>query len=53
MSFAIWIEEPPFVEADLSPNEKIIKVGDVWVVTNQPELATPEKVAEILSPAVP
>ena len=60
MSFAIWDREPPFTEAELdadgkwtgaglNPGEKIIKVGDYWIVTDVPERATPAEVDKVLN----
>jgi hypothetical protein len=49
MSFAIWDEKPPFTEDELTPGEKIIQVGDKWVVTNDPSKATQTEVDALLS----
>lgn len=51
MSFAIWNEKPPFPEADLTPGEKIIQVGDKWVVTDDPSKATQEQIDAVLGAA--
>lgn len=49
MSFAIWRSAPPFLETDLNAGERIWKVGDVWVVTDQGE-PTAEQVSAVLNP---
>jgi hypothetical protein len=49
MSFAVWQSRPPFAEQDLNPGEKIYRIGDVWVVTDQGE-PTPEQIDAVLNP---
>jgi len=44
MSFALWMVAPPFQESDLSPGEKIYRVGDAFVVTDDPARATQAEV---------
>lgn len=35
MSFSVWTTKPPFAEEDLVAGEKIYRVGERWVVTDQ------------------
>lgn len=48
MSFGVWLAEP---QMQVDPPEVVVKVGDYWVVTDKPETATPQKVAEVLAAA--
>ena len=52
MSFAIWKEKPPFV-FDPEDREQIYKVGDKWVVTDDPTKATQEAVDAVLNAPKP
>lgn len=43
MSFSVWKTLPPF-EMLIDDPEQIYQVGDVWVLTDDPDKATPEYV---------
>lgn len=53
MSFAIWKSVPPFSETDLNHGERIWKIGDVWVVTDQGEPTTEQVDAVLNQPPAP
>lgn len=48
MSFAVWNEKPPFVFAKDDP-EQIYKVGEKWVVTDNPARAIQSEIDAVLN----
>lgn len=48
MSFAVWTSPPPFGPGDLGEGEVIYAVGEVWVITDDPERATQAEVDKVL-----
>lgn len=52
MSFAIWNEKPPFTFGRNDP-EQIYRVGDKWVVTDDPARATQQEVDAVLDAPPP
>lgn len=51
MTFCVWQERPPF-EFGPKDAEKIYAVGSVFVVTDDPKLATQETVDAVLNPPI-
>jgi hypothetical protein len=51
MSFAVWQARPPFPESDLTAGERIYRVNDKWVITDQGE-PTQQQIDAVLNAPV-